>query len=152
MGDVVNLYEVATERDPADPPEFRGGMARLGPRLGAKALGATVYDLDPGHSICPYHYENVEEEWLLVLDGTPVLRDPEGEHELAVGDLVHFPVGPDGAHKVTNRSDAPVRVAMFSTVPAVSICVYPDSDKVLVNPPGKVFRLADAVDYFAGEV
>jgi hypothetical protein len=28
----------------------------------------------------------VEEEWLLVLTGTPTLRDPEGEHELAPGE------------------------------------------------------------------
>ena len=56
-----------------------------------------MYDLDPGESVCPYHYEHPEEEWLLVLAGRPTLRDPDGEHELAEGDLVCFLEGPDGA-------------------------------------------------------
>ena len=85
--------------------------------LGAEQMGATVYELDPGESICPYHYENVEEEWLLVLTGSPTLRDPNGERELAEGDLVCFVDGPEGAHKVTNRSEATARVLMVSTIP-----------------------------------
>jgi len=72
-----------------------------------------VYDLDPGRSSSPYHYE-YEEEWLLVVDGSLVLRAPDGEHELHAGDLVRFPSGPEGAHKVMNRSDAPARTLMFS--------------------------------------
>ena len=70
--------------------------ARLGPSIGADRLGGTVYELDPGDSMLPYHYEGVEEEWLLVLTGTPTLRDPDGEHELAPGDAVCFRAGPRG--------------------------------------------------------
>jgi uncharacterized cupin superfamily protein len=87
-----------------------------------------------------------------VLAGRPTLRDPDGVHELEVGDLVCFPEGPDGAHKVTNRSAATVRILMLSTTSKTSVAVYPDSGKVGVWPPGKLFRLADAVDYFDGEV
>ena len=29
--------------------------------------------------MCPYHYEYAEEEWLLVVEGNPILRHPEGE-------------------------------------------------------------------------
>lgn len=154
MSEPLNIHDVAVEgREPAPPPGYRMRRARLGPSLGAERLGGTVYELDPGDSICPYHWEGVEEEWLLVLAGTPTLRDPEGEHELILGDVVCFPPGPDGAHKVTNRSDAVVRVLMLSTIPEneISICVYPDSSKVGVYPPGKLFRIADAVDYWDGE-
>jgi len=49
-----------------------------------------VYDLAPGQGSCPYHYE-FEEEWLLVVDGTIVLRAPDGEHTLERGDIVRFP-------------------------------------------------------------
>jgi hypothetical protein len=31
------------------------------------------------------------------------------------------------------------------------VSVYPDSNKVGVWPPGKLFRLADAVDYWVDE-
>jgi uncharacterized cupin superfamily protein len=105
--------------------------------------------------------KNTEEEWLLVLMGTPTVRDLEGEHELARGDLVCLTKGPDGAHKVTNRSHAVVRILMLSTIPEtriagssdpITITVYRDSNKVSVWPPGKRFRLTDAVDYWAGEI
>jgi uncharacterized cupin superfamily protein len=154
MSGPVNLYEIAAEPDPGDPAGYRARSARFGPGIGAAQLGGTVYELDPGDSICPYHYENVEEELLLVLTGTPTLRDPDGEHELVEGDLVFFELGPGGAHKVTNRSDAVVRVLMLSTMPehGLSICSYPDSGKVGVFPPGKMFRLEDAVGYWDGEV
>ena len=154
MSEPLNLHEVGVEGDPSHPAGYRARMARFGPSIGAERLGGSVYELDPGDSVCPYHYENTEEEWLIVLTGTPTLRDPEGEHELAPGDVVCFVEGPDGAHKVTNRSDAVVRVLMLSTIPTtdISICIYPDSDKVGVYPPGKIFRMSDAVGYWDGEV
>jgi hypothetical protein len=31
------------------------------------------------------------------------------------------------------------------------VAVYPDSDKIGVWPPGKLFRAGDAVDYWEGE-
>ena len=80
------------------------------------------------------------------------MRDPEGEHELESGDVVLFPDGPEGAHKVTNRGEGRARIALFSTKGDPSIAVYPDSGKIGVWPPGKLFRLEDAVDYFDGEI
>ena len=115
MSKPLNVYDLALESDPAEPAGFCRSAASIGPGLGAERLGGSVYELAPGESICPYHYEGVEEEWLMVLAGAPILRDPAGEHELAEGDVVCFPVGPDGGHQVTNRSDAVVRVLMLST-------------------------------------
>jgi len=68
---------------------------------------------------------------------------------------VCFRVGPEGAHKVTNRSDTVVRILMLSTMPGndLSVCVYPDSNKVGVWPwPGKRLRLTDSLDYWDGEI
>jgi uncharacterized cupin superfamily protein len=154
MSEPINVYEVAVEGDLDNPPGYRNRGARLGPRLGASKLGGTVYELDPGESICPYHWEGVEEEWLLVLTGTPTLRDPEGEHELAAGDVVCFQRGPEGAHKITNRTADVLRVLMLSSIPAheVSICVYPDSNKVSVWPPGLTLKMDDPVGYWYREV
>jgi uncharacterized cupin superfamily protein len=152
VNEVVNLYDVVPEGDEADPPGYRARMARFGPSIGAAQLGGSVYELDPGDSVCPYHYEHPEEEWLLVLSGRPTLRDPDGEHELDEGDLVCFLEGPEGAHKVTNRSEEAVRILMLSTKATTAVAVYPDSGKVGVWPPGKLFRIDDAVDYWDGEV
>jgi uncharacterized cupin superfamily protein len=154
MTEPVNLYLIAAEGDPTDPPGYRSRSAPFGPAIGAEKLGGTVYELDPGESVCPYHFEGVEEEWLIVLTGTPTLRNPEGEHELVTGDVVAFLPGPDGAHKVTNLSDTVVRVAMLSTQPkgGLSVCVYPDSEKVGVWPwPGRRLRVTESIDYWDGE-
>jgi uncharacterized cupin superfamily protein len=151
VSEPVNVYELETEADETDPAGFRSRMARFGPALGATQLGGTVYDLPPGQAVCPYHYEFPEEEWLLVLLGRPTLRDPDGEHELAEGDLVLFPAGPDGAHKVTNRTEEPVRIFMFSNVAEAGFSVYPDSNKTNVWPLRRIFRIDDAVDYWDGE-
>ena len=110
-----------------------------------------MYDLPPGQSAFPYHYELGREEWLLVLAGRPTLRDPDGEHELEPGDLVFLPEGEEGAHKVTNTGEGVARIAMLSNKDEPSIAFYPDSGKIGFWPDGKIFRLADEVDYYDGE-
>jgi uncharacterized cupin superfamily protein len=126
----TNIENPAFEFDDSDPEGFRSGMHRVGPSLGALQLGTTVYELPPGQAICPYHYEYAEEEWLLVLEGRPTLRHPEGNDVLEPWDLVCFPTGPDGAHSVRNETDEQVRVLMYSTVTTPAATVYPDSDKI----------------------
>jgi Uncharacterized conserved protein, contains double-stranded beta-helix domain len=145
----VNLYDAELPREPEE--ERRAGYCedylRFGPMIGAAKIGMTIYELKEGERICPYHYELGNEEWLIVLDGEPTLRTPDGEQKLVRGDVAVFPDGPDGAHDVTG----PGRVAMMSTRIDPSGSVYPDSNKIGIWPPGKLFRLDDAVDYFEGE-
>jgi uncharacterized cupin superfamily protein len=147
----ANLLELETARDEGDPAGYETPYVRVGPVVGGKARGVTVYVLNEGQSICPYHYEHGNEEWLLVLEGRPTLRHPGGEDELEPGDVVCFPEGPDGAHKTTNRRPEPARVVIFSTQVEPAVAVYPDSNKVGIWPPGKVFRLDDDVGYWEGE-
>jgi uncharacterized cupin superfamily protein len=125
----------------------------------ARAVGSTatlmfIYDLAPGEGSSPYHYE-YDEEWLLVVDGTIVVRAPDGEHTLERGDLVRFPPGPAGAHKVMNRSESPARTLMFSSSRAPAVSVYPDSDTIGVFPGNEaddlVFRRDTAVPWSYGE-
>jgi uncharacterized cupin superfamily protein len=151
----ANLKALELEYDETDPEGYRAGMARFGPSLGAVKLGASVYELPPGQSICPYHYEYPEEEWLIVLGGRPTLRHPEGEDELEEGDVVCFPAGPEGAHKITNRTDSTTRVLMFSTKTDPAVAVYPDSDKIGIwtgNDDDHVIVPRSAnVEYYEGE-
>ena len=150
-----NLTAAEPEYDDTDPEGYRAALDRFGPKIGATQLGASVYELPSGQSICPYHYEYPDEEWLLVLSGRVDVRTPEGEEELGPMEVVCFPFGPEGAHKVTNRSEETARVVMFSTKPQVSIAVYPDSGKVLASPGNPDDRLMvrrnSAVDYYDGE-
>jgi uncharacterized cupin superfamily protein len=151
----VNIASPEFRYDPDDPEGFRSGMFRLGPQLGADRTGATVYQLAPGEALCPFHYEYAEEEWLVVLDGTPTIRHPEGNDVLQRWDVVRFPVGPDGAHLVRNDTEDEVRVLMFSNVAYPNITIYPDSDKLGAWTGNRdddlIARRSSAVDYFEGE-
>jgi uncharacterized cupin superfamily protein len=148
----VNLFEVALNDDEDDPAGYHVLYQRIGPLVGAEQLGLSVYELPPGQSVCPYHYEVGFEEWLIVLAGAPTLRTPEGEEELRPWDVAFFADGEDGAHKVTNRTTETARVAILSNKTQPGVAVYPDSDKLGVWPQNKLFRLADAVDYWDGEL
>jgi uncharacterized cupin superfamily protein len=151
----ANLNSLEVEYDDQDPEGYRVGMARFGPSIGAAKLGASLYELPPGQSICPYHYEYPEEEWLIVLEGRPTLRHPQGEDELEEGDVVCFPEGPEGAHKVTNRTEGTVKVLMFSTKTNPAVAVYPDSDKIGIwtgnDADHVIVQRASNVDYYDGE-
>lgn len=151
MRPVANLLGVEPTFDEGDPSGFAAGCARIGPLVGGEKLGGSVYVLDEGQAVCPYHYES-DEEWLLVLEGRIEVRTPEGVEELEAGDLVCFPTGEAGAHKTTNRRPEQARIFIFSTKSSPAYAIYPDSDKIGVWPPGKLFRLGDAVDYWEGEL
>jgi uncharacterized cupin superfamily protein len=153
----INLATVDADYDSADPDGFRAGMARLGRTTGAVSTGISVYELPPGQSICPYHYEIGEEEWLLVVAGRATVRTPEGERELGPWDVAFFPKGREGAHAVRNDTAETVRVAMFSENRWPGATVYPDSDKIGVWTGGDksddlLVRRSSGVDYFDGEV
>ena len=103
--DTFNLFRGDTIDDESDPPGYRAQSAQLAPRFGASRLAMTVYDLPPGQAICPFHFHWGDEEWLIVVSGTPTVRTSDGERTLEPGDVACFLVGPQGAHRVHNASD-----------------------------------------------
>ena len=136
-----------------DRPGWEWKHLPVGRKLGAKQIGASLYELAPGQKTFPYHWHQLEEEWLIVLRGELTLRDPSGERKLASGDCVVFNPGPEGAHSIGNDTDEPVRLLMVSCESEADICFYPDSGKVGVFGKGlrKILREDAEVDYFEGE-
>jgi uncharacterized cupin superfamily protein len=152
--EVFNIFKAGMDEhaSEATPDGFRCNAVSFGKRIGASRLGMTIYELPPGHGICPYHFEWTDEEWLFVLEGVPTLRTPEGERELEPGDVVCFPCGPDGAHLVRAGAET-ARVGIISTKNDVGVAEYPDSDKVgvWVNGTHYMLRRSDHLDYWDGE-
>jgi uncharacterized cupin superfamily protein len=143
--DKVNILSVELD-DPLDEAGFRHVATSVGLRLGARRIGASVYQAEAGLPIWPYHYHHGIEEWLYVIAGAPVLREPAGERILTPGDLVCFPSGPLGAHTLKG----PGRFVIFDTGRAEPyMSVYPDSDKAS-GPEGILLR-SSAVGYWHGE-
>lgn len=142
----VNLFALEFDHD-----SVRNGYcwrgARVGDAIGSDKIGGSVYELGDGQKTYPFHFHHGIEEWLIVVAGSPVLRSPEGERTLRPGDVVCFPTGPDGAHQV--RGSGTVLILSANGKPET--IEYPDSGKVGARPPGKVFRVADAADYWDGE-
>jgi uncharacterized cupin superfamily protein len=151
----LNLRVAEVRFDDDDPEGYHTAYRRVGPAVGASLLGGSLYELPSGQSICPYHYEYGNEEWLIVVDGRPLLRHPGGEDVLEPGDVVCFPVGPAGAHKVTNSGAEAVRVLLLSTKREPSVAVYPDSDKIGIWPGDErdelIVRRESAVGYWDRE-
>lgn len=142
----VNIFspelDHSSERD-----GYRWRGARIGRQLASAKIGASLYELPAGERTYPYHFHHGMEEWLLVVEGTPTLRGPGGERELRSGDVVCFVTGPEGGHQVSG----PGTVLILSASRKPETVEYPDSGKVGATPPGKIFRLDDAVDYWEGE-
>jgi len=145
----VNLFDM----DPSDWSHgqmregFRWRSSQLGRLLGATRIGGSVYDLGEGERTFPYHFHHGMEEWLIVIEGTPILRAQGFARELKAGDVVCFPTGPEGAHQVRG----PGTVLILSANRSPEVTEYLDSGKIGVRPPGKVLRADAEVDYWEGE-
>jgi uncharacterized cupin superfamily protein len=121
----------------------------------ASDTSSYMYEIAPGASSCPYHYEYVD-EWMLVVSGPVVVRTPGGERTLESGALVRFPAGPAGAHKIMNRGTVPARTLLLSVNHGPAVSVYPDSNKIAVWPEefdesGLIFVRDTSVPWSHGE-
>lgn len=153
----MNVYgdDWDVERAPRGPRERFMHAVR---RAGGEALGGTVFEVEPGWTSY-YHVHHANEELLLVLDGTPTIRTPDGERELRPGDAALFRRGAEGAHALSNRSSGPVRFIVFSTMVEPDVVEQLDHGAVGVfagdsptagrdAPLELFFRRESAIGYF----
>lgn len=127
---------------------------KLIPFGGAKNTLVSIYEIPPGKAAYPYHYHHKNEETFYILSGEGVLKTPEGVKTVTAGDLLFFPTGPAGAHKLTNTSETENLVYIdFDVVHDVDVAVYPDSDKIGIWGMGinKLYPQEADVDYYEGE-
>ena len=67
---------------------------------------------------------------MIAIRPTPLCGGPDGERELAPGDVAVFPEEPAGGHQAINRSEEPSRVLLLSSKSPLAVVHYPDSGKV----------------------
>ena len=111
-----------------DRPPYRWRRSRIGRQIGSDELGASLFEVAPGASTFPLHVHHANEELIVVVSGSLVLRTPAGERKLHPGDVAACPRGLAGAHRLDNRSDQPARVLIVSTMNAPDINEFPESD------------------------
>ncbi|GAB7093519.1 hypothetical protein JCM30237_06710 [Halolamina litorea] len=139
-----------------------GGAGGAEPPATDPELGCSLYELPPGKRSWPFHYHTGNEEAFYVLAGAGTLRAADDEHPLEAGDFVACPAGAEGAHRLVNDGDEPLRYLALSTMREPDVTVYPDSDKIGVftgaAPGGEgdrdvsgYYERGASVDYWDGE-
>jgi uncharacterized cupin superfamily protein len=155
-----NVFEPEFDERSSDREGFTYRATQVGLHAGSERLGASLYEIRPGNSMFPFHYHFANEELLVVLQGRPHLRTPEGWRQLEEGEVVAFRTGERGAHQLVNHTGDDVRVLMISEMRSPDITAYPDSGKVGIreHAPGSGreglrlnFRIDDHLDYWDGE-
>ena len=113
-----------------------------------------VYEVPPGKAAYPYHFHYKTEETFYIISGVGCLKTPEGERQVSAGELIFFPAGPEGAHKLTNISETEKLVYLdFDVTHDLDVAVYPDSGKIGIWGKGinKLYPENAHVDYYDGE-
>jgi uncharacterized cupin superfamily protein len=122
---MANIFSPQWDVDRDEPP-YRWRRARLGRQAGSRQLGASLFEVPPGASTFPLHIHYANEELLVVVGGEATLHTLEDSRALAPGDVVAFPAGREGAHRLSNDGDEPARLLLVSTMNAPDVNEFPE--------------------------
>ena len=121
---------------PRDPADTGGETLLVSNAGGLTQFGAYSVTLPPSAKASDRHWHSVEDEFLLVLDGTATVIDDNGAHQLGAGDAAAWRKGDPNAHHVLNQSAAPVRYLVIGSRVAEDIlqsCLDDVSTAVLAD-------------------
>ncbi|HYP16325.1 MAG TPA: cupin domain-containing protein [Opitutus sp.] len=125
-----------------------GGIANTGPWGGGHPFDVQLRRVPPGAKVCPFHGHLAQWELFVVRRGTATVRTDEGLFTLRAGEVFYHP--PGVSHQLMNNGSEELEVLIVADNPPLDSCVYPDSNKRSLRPPGKFFRIEE-VHYFDGE-
>jgi uncharacterized cupin superfamily protein len=129
---MANVFEPQWDAERDEPP-YRWRRSRIGRQVGARELGASLFEIEPGAATFPLHIHYANEELLVVVAGRPTLETLSGSRQLVPGEVVSFPAGRDGAHRLTNESGEIARVLFVSTMRAPDINEFPETGEYWVR-------------------
>lgn len=118
------------------PPPYDADVAqrwfrRLAPAAGLTRIGASHVVLKPGSYSSQRHWQNEEDELVVMLAGEAVLIEDGGETVVRPGDVLAWRAGVPDGHRLHNRSDLDcVFVAISGGDKAKDSGEYPDIDMV----------------------
>lgn len=114
----------------------------------------SLYEVPPKQAAYPYHYHTKNEETFYILQGEGLLKTPNEEKTVTAGDIIFFPANENGAHKLTNISNAEKLVYLdFDTCNEIDVAFYPDSGKIGIwgKNINQLYNVQDQVPYYEGE-
>ena len=111
----------------------------LGTHFGLTIFGVNLTRLPPGSISAPRHSHSRQDEFVYILEGTPVLVTNAGETPLHPGMCAGFKAGSSDAHQLRNRSDTTVVYLEIGDRTAGDVVTYPDDDiKIDQVPDGRL--------------
>lgn len=130
----VVAAEVAPRTRPSNYPEpFASRMAgrvkrQLGDVFGLSNFGVNLTRMLPGSISALRHSHSRQDEFIYILEGTPVLVTESGETQLRPGMCAGFKAGAGGGHQLVNRSNDVVVYLEIGDRSAGDSVFYPDDD------------------------
>ena len=104
--------------------------------LSGAHLGVRIEELPPGGTSSIHHYHTLEEEHVLVLEGSATLHLGSDQHELRDGDHVWFAAGEPVAHHIENRSSGKFKFLVFGERNPADTVFYPNGPVMMVKALG----------------
>lgn len=129
----VDLAALPTRSGSGYPEPYRDGFDKrhqtaLGDPYGLTQFGVNLVRLEPGGMSSLRHWQETQDEFLVVTEGALVLIDDEGETPLAPGDCCAFPAGDENGHHLVNRSDQDASFVVMGTRTPTEKAWYSDID------------------------
>ncbi|MEC8643165.1 MAG: cupin domain-containing protein, partial [Pseudomonadota bacterium] len=108
----INLEDVPVGLRQGYPAEFRDAtkgyeQQRVGDAAGLTKMGINRVVLPPRSGTSLMHWHEVDDEFVIIMQGEVVLCEETGETVLRGGDCAGFKAGVANGHSLQNRSDTP---------------------------------------------
>lgn len=154
----ISVDDLPWENFDSPRRKFRGDSKTLSEAVGAKrntptGLGGHPFDLElgripPGFSGCPFHSHAAQWEFYIFLSGQGTVRIREGLTQVGAGDVVLH--APGEAHQLINTGKEDLHYFLIADNPLLDVWHYPDSGKMGISAPRKIFKASD-LDYWQDE-
>lgn len=130
----VKAFDVPPRRKASNYPEPYFSMMRdrekrqLGDIFGLSNFGVNLTRLKPGGCSALRHHHTVQDEFIYVLSGHPILITDAGDTPLEPGMCAGFRAGVPDGHMLVNRTDEEVvYIEVGDRLPGDQ-AIYPDDD------------------------
>jgi len=121
---------------------------RLGQAGGLSQFGANLVLLEPGAKSSLRHWHEHEDEFAMVVKGTPTLVENDGPHPTAPGSFAGFPAGVENGHHFINDSDSLAGFLVLGSRMNPERAFYSDIDlAVALKDGGATFTTHNGLPY-----
>lgn len=115
-------------------PNVGSHSANISRVMGLTQIGASYFEVQPGHSAFPLHVHYQEDELIIILSGTGTYRFGGESHAVKPGDTLAAPYGrAELAHQLTNTGTETLKYICVSSLPEINVVELPELGVVRIH-------------------